>query len=214
MKMEFYLDYLCPKCYLQHKIIENLVNQKLVDENIIVYRSFEMVDCEAFDQSMSFIDFVSKYKHLPKSDVIDFLKEKDLEIRLFPIHNVHRMAHVAKKEKRSFAYNQAVFKAIYEEHVDLSIIQELRDLSLFVGLSKEEVDLVLTTDKYNNAVISNKENGRLKGVEDLPFLRINQCVKLCGIQNEESILHALKTHDPNGDFEHCVGHSCNRKHIH
>ncbi len=214
MKLEFYIDYLCPKCYLQHKIIENLVDKKLINKDIIIYRNFEMVDDVDFDGTISFIDFISKYKKLPKSEVIDFLKTQNLEIKLFPIHNVHRMAHVAKKEKKSFDYTQAVFKAMYEDHIDLSVIQNLRALAIQVGLSKTEVDLVLSSDKYNNAVISNKENGQLKGVSDLPFLRVNQCVKLKGIQNENAILSALEAQDNKREFEHCIDGHCSRKHVH
>ncbi|MGE4320836.1 MAG: DsbA family protein [Acholeplasmataceae bacterium] len=214
MKIEFYLDYLCPKCYLQHKVIEQMVDAKEIEENIVIYRSFEMVDNHSFDPSMSFVDFIVEYKHIPRDEVIEFLKETNLEIDLFPIHHVHQMAHLAKKAKKSYAYNKAVFKAIYEDRKNLSLIHELRELSLSIGLPEDEVNLVLCSEKYSDAVISNKENGVLKGVESLPFLRINQSMKLEGVQTEESILKALNLSILKQENEHCVGEHCQRKKSH
>lgn len=214
MQIEFYLDYLCPKCYLQHKVIEQMINQKQINENDIIYRSFEMVDDQEFDQGINFVDFISKYKHLPKNEVIEFLRDTNLEIQLFPIHNVHKMAHLAKKEKKSFVFNQAVFKAMYEDRIDLSYVHELRALSLNIGLPESKVNQVICSNLYSDAVISNKENGLLKGVEALPFLRINRMIKLEGLQTSEVILDALHQEVKKKRNEHCIGENCSRKRIH
>ncbi|QWB95646.1 DsbA family protein [Mycoplasmatota bacterium] len=213
MTIEFYLDYLCPKCYLQHKIIESMVDHKSIDPNLIIYRSFEMVDEKDFDQSIAFADFISKYKHLPKEEVVEFLKGTNLDIKLFPIHHVHKMFHLAKRHALAYAYNQSVFKAIYEQHLDLSDLDILKKLSLSVGLPKDEVEQVLYTNKYSNAVISNKENGLLKGVHMLPFLRINKMIKLEGIQDEAIIIEALNVEQPKSNHEHCIGEHCYRKRV-
>ena len=209
MTVEFYLDYLCPKCYIQHKVLEAMVQENKIDASDIVYRSYEMVYHEQFDASLSFTDFVAKYKHLPVEEVIEFLKEKDLEIELFPIHNVHKMAHLAKKENRSFEYSKAVFKAIYDDRLDLSDINLLRKVALSVGLNAAQVEEVLTTDMYSNAVISNKENAQLKGVADLPFIRVNRHIKLRGLSDEYDIIAALNQ-ERLGANEYCVGENCER----
>ncbi len=209
MTVEFYLDYLCPKCYIQHKVLEDLVDEKQLAADDIIYRSYEMVNHEQFDQNLSFIDFIAKYKHLPHEEVIAFLNERQIEIRLFPIHNVHKMAHLAKKENKSFLYSKAVFKAIYEDHFDLSDVEKLKELALNVGLPSTLVDEVLTTDKFSNAVISNKENALLKGVSDLPFIRINKHVKLKGLSDEYDIIAAMNR-ERLGDKEYCVGDNCDR----
>ncbi|MFA6800907.1 MAG: DsbA family protein [Acholeplasmataceae bacterium] len=211
MKIEFYLDYLCPKCYLQQKVIEQMIKKQEISEDVVIYRSFEMVDAYEFDESLNFVDFIVKYKQLPKNEVIDFLNKTNMEIQLFPIHNVHKMAHLAKKMKLSYGFNKAVFKAIYEDHINLSQIHELRQLAINVGLPEDEVNDVLCTSKYSDAVISNKENGQLKGVESLPFLRINQLLKLNGLQDEETILNALHLSLENKINEHCTGSNCIRK---
>ncbi len=210
MTVEFYLDYLCPKCYLQHKVLEDMVADKQLSADDIVYRSYEMVYHEHFDRSLSFIDFIATYKHLPHSEVIRFLKEEDLEINLFPIHNVHKIAHLAKKEHKSFAYSKAVFKAIYEDRLDLSDTHILKQIAVHVGLDDIKVQKVLATDMFSNAVISNKENAQLKGVADLPFIRINRHVKLNGLVDEYEIIAAMNSERLDKQ-EYCIGENCERQ---
>lgn len=209
MTVEFYLDYLCPKCYIQHKVLEDMVKDKQLSPADIIYRSYEMVYHETFDSSISFIDFIATYKHLPQDEVIAFLKEQNIDISVFPIHNVHKMAHLAKKEGKSFIYSKAVFQAIYEDRLDLSDNDTLTSLAISIGLPREKVVEVLTTDKFSNAVISNKENAQLKGVADLPFLRINKHVKLSGLCDEYDIIAAMNR-ERLGENEHCVGDNCER----
>lgn len=209
MTVEFYLDYLCPKCYIQHKVLEDMVQHKKIEAGDIIYRSYEMVYHEQFDQHMTFIDFIAKYKHLPVDEVIAFLNDQNININLFPIHNVHKMAHLAKKENKSFAYSKAVFKAIYEDHLDLSDNELLRCVAANVGLNNQAIEEVLTTDLYSNAVISNKENAQLKGVLDLPFIRINRHVKLSGLSDEFDIIAAFNQ-ERLGHHEYCVGENCER----
>ncbi len=209
MTIEFYLDYLCPKCYIQHKVLESMVNENQIEANDIIYRSYEMVYHEDFDRAMTFTDFIAKYKHLSNEEVIVFLKEQNIDIQLFPIHNVHKMAHLAKKEGKSFLYSKAVFKAIYEDRIDLSNNDALKKLSFEVGLNRHNVELVLATDKFSNAVISNKENAQLKGVQDLPFIRINRHVKLSGLSDAYDIIAAMNN-ERLVDSDYCVGDNCER----
>jgi hypothetical protein len=190
-----------------------MVVNKTIEPKTIVYRSFEMVDEQDFDQTITFADFISTYKHLPKDEVVEFLKGTNLEIKLFPIHHVHQMFHLAKRHCLAYQYNQSVFRAMYENHLDLSDLELLKKLSIEVGLPKEEVEQVLSTNKFSNAVISNKENGLLKGVHMLPFLRINKMIKLEGIQEEAIIIEALNTEQPKNNHEHCIGEHCGRKRV-
>jgi predicted DsbA family dithiol-disulfide isomerase len=52
MKIEFWLDYLCPKCYLQHQIIEELIKNYDMKDIDLVCRSYEMVEAECFDTAV------------------------------------------------------------------------------------------------------------------------------------------------------------------
>ena len=212
MKIEFWLDYLCPKCYLQHQTIEYLIKHYDIKDLEIIYRSYEMVMADEFDSTTPFVDFVATYKHMCKDEVKSFLDKNQIDISLFKIHDVHRMAHLAKKKKRSRIFNQLVFKAIYEDHLDLSEQDILKQISLEAGLDEKDIDEVLSSNLYDSQVISNRENAQLKGIYELPFLRINGEIKLKGLQSEHDIINAVnQSFISINQTEFCEGENCVRK---
>src|SRR5690554_3431551 len=212
MKIEFWLDYLCPKCYLQHQIIENMLKNYDIDQLELIYRSYEMVDDEHFDSSLAYDDFIATYKKMDLKEVQDFLKKEHIDVKLFRIHDVHRMAHLAKKKHVSRVFNQLVFDAIYKDHMDLSNHEHLKQISLLAGLEEKEVDEVLSTNLFTNQVISNRENAQLKGIYDLPFLRINGKTKLRGLQTEQDLINTInQSFIQFNETEFCEGEHCVRK---
>jgi predicted DsbA family dithiol-disulfide isomerase len=212
MKIEFWLDYLCPKCYQQHQVIEELIKNYNMKDVDLVCRSYEMVEAEYFDTNEPFEEFISKHKHLPVEEVKAFLNENEFNLDLFQIHDTHRLAHLAKKEKKSALYNHLVFEAIYEKHQDLSDHKILREIAISAGLNKDLVDEVLHSNLYTSQVISNRENAQLKGIYELPFMRINGKIKLKGLQSLDQIIKALnQSFGKLKDIEFCEGENCVRK---
>ncbi len=212
MKIEFWLDYLCPKCYLQHQTIESMLKNYEIHDLELIYRSYEMVEDEHFDVTQSYENFIATYKKMDVSEVNEFLKNESIDLSLFKIHDVHRMAHLAKKKKVSRLFNQLVFEAIYKDRLDLSNKENLKQVSLNAGLEENEIDEVLSSNKFTSQVISNRENAQLKGIYDLPFLRINGETKLRGLQSEQELVNALNQSFIHfNETEFCEGEHCVRK---
>lgn len=212
VKIEFWLDFLCPKCYIQHKNIVNLLQTYEIHNLELIYRNYEMVDDDQMDPSMTHAEFIASYRHLPLQAVEALLKQYNLDIKLFRIHDVHRMSHLAKRMKKQLLFIDMVFKAIYEDGLDLSNHDILKKISLDAGLPEAEIDRVLSSDLYHSQVLSNKENAQLKRIFELPTLRINGKLKMQGLQSEQSIIEGLNKTligiDPN---EFCEGEHCIRK---
>lgn len=212
MKIEFWLDYLCPKCYLQHQVLEELIKTYDMKDIDLICRSYEMVEAEYFDANEPFEEFISKHKHLPVDEVKTFLNENEFNLDLFKIHDAHRLAHLAKKQKKADIYNHLVFEAIYEKHQDLSDHDKLREIAISAGLDQDLVEEVLHSDLYTSQVISNRENAQLKGIYELPFIRVNGKIKLQGLQSLEQIIKALnQSFGMLKDIEFCEGENCVRK---
>ncbi len=212
MKIEFWLDYLCPTCYLQHQTIESMLKHYDIHDLELIYRSYEMVEDRAFDTNQSYVSFIAKHQKMSEEAVEKFLNEYNYHIQLFRIHDVHRMAHLAKKKQISRKFNQVVFHAIYEDKLDLSDHKHLKDVSIKAGLEETDIDEVLSTDKFSNQVISNRENAQLKGIYELPFLRINGQTKLQGLQLEQDLVNTLnQSFIKFKDVEFCEGEHCIRK---
>jgi predicted DsbA family dithiol-disulfide isomerase len=212
MKIEFWLDYLCPKCYQQHQIIEKMIKMYDMKDIELVCRSYEMVEAKYFDTNEPYEEFISRHKNLPVEEVKAFLNENEFNLDLFKIHDAHRLAHLAKKEKKSQIYNHLIFEAIYEKHQDLSDHKLLREIALKADLDKDLTEEILNSDLYSSQVISNRENAQLKGIYELPFIRINGKVKLQGLQSADQIVKTLnQSFGKLKDIEFCEGENCVRK---
>ncbi|MCD4826906.1 MAG: DsbA family protein [Acholeplasmataceae bacterium] len=212
MKIEFWLDYLCPKCYLQHQVLENLIKTYDIKDVELIYRSYEMVEAHQFDDGQSYDQFIANHKNLPIEEVKQFLCENQFELDLFRIHDVHRIFHLAKKYKKCQLFNHLVFDAIYEKHQDLSDHKNLKEVALMAGLDETLIDEVLTSTLYSSQVISNRENAQLKGITELPFIRINGKTKLQGLQSMDQIVKTLnQSFGMLKDIEFCEGENCVRK---
>lgn len=212
MKIEFWLDYLCPKCYLQHQVLEELIKTYDMKNIDLVCRSYEMVEAQYFDTNEPYEEFISKHKNLPVEDVKTFLNENEFNLNLFKIHDAHRLAHLAKKEKKSQLFNHLVFEAIYEKHQDLSDHQLLREIAEKTKLDKVLTEEVLNSDLFSSQVISNRENAQLKGIYELPFMRVNGKIKLQGLQSIDQIVKTLnQSFGKLKDIEFCEGENCVRK---
>lgn len=212
MKIEFWLDYLCPKCYLQHQILESLIKTYDIKDVELIYRSYEMVESENFNADEPYEEFIANHKHLPIEEVKQFLSDNQFNLELFKIHDVHRLFHLAKKHKKCQIYNHLVFDSIYEKHQNLSDHKLLKEVALNAGLNEKLIDEVLSSDLYASQVISNRENAQLKGITELPFIRINGKIKLQGLQSVDQIVKSLnQSFGMLKDIEFCEGENCIRK---
>ena len=73
-------------------------------------------------------------------------------------------------------------------------------------MNAKEIDDVLLSDLYASQVISNRENAQLKGIYELPFLRINGKIKLQGLQPETYLIKSLnQAFYQFKDIEFCEG---------
>ncbi|MFP4186605.1 MAG: DsbA family protein [Acholeplasmataceae bacterium] len=214
MKIEIWFDYLCPLSYQTHKNLEFVLENYHFDDLEVIYRSYEVIPKFSKHEPCTMHDVVSKHHVLTAEEAKELLKEIAGIDQVTPVsvHDAHRLSHLAKHQDRAYAFNKRVFKAFYEEHMDISDEQLLRALALEAGLDEEEVDDVLESTRYHHAVECNRENAILKGIHEIPHMRINGQIRLSGLQTIKDLItcfnRALYIENPS---EYCEGDNCMRK---
>ena len=79
------------------------------------------------------------------------------------------------------------------------------------GIDINLVKSVLNSNQYANAVESNRENAILKGIFELPHMRIDGKIRLNGYHNVKAILQQLnRANLQYSKNEHCEGENCDR----
>ncbi|TVP86459.1 MAG: hypothetical protein EA375_01070 [Acholeplasmataceae bacterium] len=217
MKLEFWLDYLSPLSYQTHKLMEIVIEQNPGFELEVLYRSYEMMPGFRFDESCTLYDVVAKHHVLTADETVDLLKgvEDVAHVRPVSVIDAHRLSHLAKQYNLAYAFNRQLFKAYYEEQKDISNHHVLIDIATVVGIDPACAEWVLASDQFRDAVSLNRENAIIKGIHQIPHLRLDGKIRLNGLQSVETLISAInRARIQIKDDEHCKDEHCARKKTH
>jgi predicted DsbA family dithiol-disulfide isomerase len=212
MKLEFWLDYLSPLCYKQHQVIEQLNKKYTFQDLEILYRSYEMIPQFEPSPDCTFAHVLSQHHVLTEEEVKVMFGELPKSLRPVKVIDAHRLSHLAKKYEKAFDYNKQIFKAYYVEKLDISNHDVLRKVAKRVGLDEHKVNEVLNSNLFYDAVQMNRENAIMKGIFEIPHMRIDGKIRLAGYHLEEHILDALtQAKITYVKTDYCEGENCERK---
>lgn len=212
MKIEFWLDYLNPICYLQHRVIESLVESKLLNENEILYRSYEMKPGFNPNHGDCIFEVIKAHYRLSKHEMEAKFNDLLKDIKPVKVSDAHRLSHLAKKYHLGYQYHQLLLDSYYVQKLDISDHLILTEICLEIGLSLNEVKQVLESNLYEEQVSNNRENAISKGIHELPHLRIEGKFNLSRYQSGNQIIQVMNEAKAKIKLdEHCIGEHCQRK---
>lgn len=212
MKLEFWLDYLSPLCFKQHLALESLLKKfKFIDLEIL-YRSYEMLPLFDPSPECTFYDVLSKHHVISIEEAQMMFHDVPQDLRPVKVKDAHRLSHLAKKSEKAYEYNQHLFHAYYEGKLDISKHEHLIEIAVEAGLNELQVRDVLSSNRYDDAVLLNRENALVKGIFELPHIRIDGKLRLSGYHDEEQLLEALIMSSAKySKTDYCEGENCARK---
>jgi len=212
MKLEFWLDYLSPVCYKQHKRIEELMFNYKFEDFELLYRSFELIPDFHIDKRYSFQQLLKDFHWTSAEDIEKMICEIPDELAIVNVHDAHRLSHLAKKENLAFEFNKRLFAAFYEDYKDISNPNVLKEISLDAGLELSKIQEVLSTNLYSDSVLLNRENAISKGIHKLPHLRIDGKIRLSGYHSEKELIsYLIMASAKMTKNAYCEGENCERK---
>lgn len=98
----------------------------------------------------------------------------------------------AKELGKSEDYSQAIFKAYFEEGLDIGDKQVIINVAEKVGINENEVNEAINSPKYNEQLSENIMEGRRHNVKSVPTFIINDRHKIVGAQSEQVFIKAFK----------------------
>ena len=212
MKLEFWLDYISPLCYKQHQVIEQLYKKYAFEDLELLYRSYEMIPSFEPEEDCTFHRVLSQHHVLTDDEVSMMFGDMPKSLKPVKVIDAHRLSHLAKKMDKAFDFNKQIFKTYYVEKQDISNHDVLRRVAKKVGLDPTMVDEVLRSNKFYDAVEMNRENAIVKGIFEIPHIRIDGKIRLAGFHSEEHLLDALTQASVKYvKTDYCEGENCERK---
>lgn len=233
LKVEIWSDVVCPWCYIGKRRFEAaLARFEHRDEVEVLWRSFELDESAAPSDQVTGTyteRLASKYRtsladaqrmidHMTWTAAGEGLDFRFDLARPGNTFDAHRLLHLALDHGLQDRFKERLDRATFSEGCPVSDHAALTELAIEVGLPAEEVDAVLGSDRFAEAVRADEAQARAYGISGVPFFVIDSKYGISGAQPAEVVLQVLDqawaerppltTVAPDGAAGTCQGDSC------
>lgn len=205
MKVDIWLDFVCPFCYMGDKQFKEALNQfESLKDIEINYRSFELDPSKNRDKTISAVeDLANKYqmpiekaKHIMEKTV-KRVQDAGLAYRykeMVPANtfDAHRLTYYAKESGKDQAVVEKILKAHFVYGLDIGDQGVLANLASEAGLNKEETIAMLNSHKYASNLAHDEKVARELKVDVVPTLIFHNGERIAGVLSPEDYVEALK----------------------
>jgi predicted DsbA family dithiol-disulfide isomerase len=206
LKVEVWSDVVCPWCYIGKRRFEAaLAGFAHRDEVQLVWRSFELdpsappstPEQGAYAQRLATkygCSLVKAQEMLASMTAVAAGEGLDFRFDLARPGNTfdaHRLLHLALAHGKQGELKERLDHATFTEGSATSDHVALRALATQVGLPEGEVDAVLASERYSEAVRADEAQARAFGICGVPFFVIDGRYGISGAQPTDIILEAL-----------------------
>ena len=202
MKIEIWSDYACPFCYIGEKRLQRALAE-VGDKNIDVeFKSFEL-DPSADREVVSATPerFALKYglsleaakehieqiSNMGRREGIDF---RYATTRYTNTFDALRLTKFAQSKGHDEIITK-LFDAYFTKNLELSNFAVLKKIAVDCGLDEKEVDDVLNSNRYAEAVRADELRAAQLGIHGVPYFVIGGKYGLSGAQSPEILKQAI-----------------------
>lgn len=185
MKIEIWSDIVCPFCLIGKRHLELALEQfEHRDAVEIIWRSFELDPTAPATAEGTLAEAIArKYGiSLEQSEA----SQRDIAARAQAVgltfnwqkaqygntFDAHRMIHLAAAHGKASEAQQAFKTAYFTDGKSVADSATIREIALELGLPAPEIEEVLTTDLYADAVRTDENQARNYGISGVPFFLI------------------------------------------
>lgn len=203
LKIDVVSDVVCPWCYIGKRRLEKAVEQ-LKDKYTfdIHYLPFQLapetpVEGESnkerlvakFGSEERYYQLLRQVSGVAAGEGLNF----DLENQQIApnTHRLHRVVLFAQQQGKQLELVEALFKAYFEDSVNLANDQEVIRLAESVGLLASDVQAILQSDAGTAEIDQLLYQNRLMGISGVPYYIINDKYAISGAQPTDLFLEAL-----------------------
>ena len=185
MTIEVYSDFVCPWCYIGHRRLRNALSQLSPDlRPEITWRTYQL-DGKASsvpDQTAakSMLGWYSSVEEAEAriAKIISTGKEEGLDLNLhraLPVNTLdsHRLIHFVKGQMQEDVLRERLFRAYHTEGLNIADLDVLIGLAMEAGIDPQEARSFLKSDRFAEAVRTDRNRGSQQGVNGVPYLVID-----------------------------------------
>ncbi|MEO6908657.1 MAG: DsbA family oxidoreductase [Abditibacteriaceae bacterium] len=205
MKVDIWSDIRCPFCYIGKRKFEIALEQFPHKDNIeVVWHSFELDLNLKTDPSANSLERLAQRKGMTIQQaqqmvqhVSDAAKEADLHFDTSKTvtansFNAHRLIQLAKTKGLGKEAKEQLLKAFFIDSKNIDDDQTLTEIGSLIGLDPDEVEKLLSSNAYEEAVRQDEMQAQNLGINGVPFFIFNNKYAVSGAQSPATFLQALE----------------------
>jgi predicted DsbA family dithiol-disulfide isomerase len=189
VRIDVWSDYVCPFCYLDEPTLDR-IQEEFGSQVTIEHHAYELRP-----YPVPTLDPKGDYLHNSWTKVVyPMARMRGMTLRLPPIQPRSRRAAEAAEFARSKGLfremHLALFRAFFEDGLDLNDIDILVDVGAKVGLDRQELRAALETGQFTERVLADEALAHRLGINVMPTMLIGRAdeplekaVKVTGAQN-------------------------------
>ena len=204
MKIEIWSDIMCPFCYIGKRHLEQAMKALTFKNEVeIEWKSYQLNPDYHNTTNESSYDYLSRAKGMSveqakqmTGQVEEMANNAGLSIsfdKSVPANSfdAHRLLHFAKSKGLQDEAEEALFHAQLIAGKDIAKEEVLIAIGEEIGLIKSEVEQVLQSDEYAEAVRHDIYESKQIGVAGVPYFVIDRKYALSGAQPVETFTAAI-----------------------
>lgn len=204
LRVDIWSDIACPWCWLGHAHLRKAADEAGVPVDV-TFHAFQLAPDQK-DVEPARDHLARKYGDAASIDAAqqrlvemgsrlglayDF--ERSLAANTFDAHRLHQFAAAHGRGPETM---RLLFQAQHAQGADVSDRGVLQQIGEDAGLSATDVEGVLTSDAYGDAVRADLAEARRIGVRGVPFFVLDRRLALSGAQPVEVFVDALRQAHP------------------
>ena len=208
MLVEIWSDVVCPWCYVGNRRFgEALEGFEHRDDVEVVHRSFQLDPTTESDHpgepSPSHTErlaaklgrepaqIVAMHEQMTQMGAAVGIDFRFDDVRAADTVDAHRLLHLAADSGLDAEVTERFFRAVFTDGEPLGDRDTLRRVAVDAGLPEADVDDVLGSDRYRDAVTADIEQARAYGISGVPFFVLDGKFGVSGAQSVEAFRGAL-----------------------
>ena len=207
LRVDIWSDVVCPWCYVGKRRFEAALSRFAHRDDVeVVWRSFELDPAAppSPDRPGSYASrLAAKYRCSEQQaqamidDMTATAAQEGLDFRFDLARpgntfDAHRLLHLARESGRQDALKERLDRATFTEGSPASDRRALAALAVGIGLDPAEVDDVLSSDRYGEAVRADEAQAAAYGISGVPFYVVDGRYGVSGAQPADLLLQVLE----------------------
>jgi len=198
-------DVLCPFCYIGKREFENALSRFPHRDDVLVeWKSFELDPNAPVRSDEDTYTMLARKYGMSRDDAkarVAGVRERAWSLGLTydfdkaviaNSFNAHRLIQLAKTKGLGDAAEERLFKAYFTDGEHIGDSATLVRLGAEIGLDRNEVDTMLSSDAFSAAVRAEEAEAQRFGIRGVPFFAIAGKYGVSGAQSADHLLGALE----------------------